>query len=113
MKNYRAEGQRVLVSASGDRAAGAPCIENGFFGYPVVAIVSGESGYLDISQREFEVTISSGQTWTKGMLVYITSGMGLTSTASGNTKVGKVTRLNADGGPKSGKVYMLTLPQQA
>lgn len=113
MKNYRGEGARVLVSASADRAAGAPCIENGFFGYPVTAITSGESGWLDISQREFEVTISSGQTWAKGTLIYITSGNALTSTASGNTKVGKVSRVNADGGPKSGKVYLLTLPQQA
>lgn len=113
MKNVRGEGARVLVSASAARSSGVPCIEEGFFGFPVKDIASGESGWLDISQREFEVTISSGQTWAKGTLIYLTSGGGLTSTASGNTKVGKVTRVNADGGPKSGKVYMLTLPQQA
>lgn len=114
MKNGRGPGERILVTAGAARVSGNPVVEDGFFGYPATSPASGEPYWLDISQKLFEVSVSSGQTWNKGTLIYITSGNLLTSAASGNRLVGKVARVSADNnGPASGKVWLLTLPQQA
>lgn len=117
-KNQRSDGRRIYIKAGGARTSGSPTYEDGFYGYPVTDAATDAYYWLDISQREWEVTVSGGQTWAKGTKIYAVGSppsegtVALTSTPTSNTLVGKVARVAADTGPATGKVWMLTLPQQ-
>lgn len=116
-KNLRSDGKRILVAYTLAVSSGNFVLQNGFHGVALTTQANGEVGWLNIAPGEAEVTISSGETWSLGALIYLVGSAtvnALTSAASGNRLVGKVSRVYGTGdqnrGVPSGKVHLLVLP---
>lgn len=109
-KNQRGSGKRVRFVAEANRASGAFVYEDGFHGVVVADVASGATGRLDIEQVEHLVAVPGNP--ARGTAVYVTPAMALTTTASTNRLVGKVTETPATM-PEiaAGSVWMLVLPQ--
>lgn len=116
-KNLRGDGKRIVVKYTLAVESGDIVLQDGFHGVAMTKKASGAIGVLNIAPGEVLVTISGGQTWVKGALIYLVGSAtpnALTSTPGGNRLVGKVSRVTGTGDEQkdvpSGKVWMLVLP---
>lgn len=118
MKNKRGFGERVVVVAAAARVSGQAVIEQGFFGFAETDALITTRYALDISTSEHEVAFLTGA--VKGQLVYCDPSNNLTLTSAGNRLAAKVSAVPGDGiyndatkEPKTGKMWIITLPQSA
>jgi predicted RecA/RadA family phage recombinase len=87
----RSDGKAVDITLTQTVEKGDLIVEDKFFGFACAAGVSGDDIALDISLREFEVTVGSGVTAAKGDILYITSAGVITNTSTSNKPCLKVT----------------------
>lgn len=109
-KNQRGSGKRVRFTAGANLISGAFVYSGGFHGVVVADVASGKTGILDIEQVEHLLAVPGNP--ARGANIYIDDTNALTTTATDNRLVGKVTETPATM-PEipAGSVWMLVLPQ--
>lgn len=127
MRSQFRPGNEVLVIATVARTEDLPCVDSGFFGFPVADALIGAEYVMDIQQ--VERIIASSASWiatpARGDLIYwqtdggIANGGALTKTAGSNRLVGVITAIGplfgvaGDKGVTANQLIMLVLPQAA
>jgi len=112
-------GLSVEIEVTSDIDTGELAYVNGFLGFNVRAIESGESGVLDIEPAQWDVILPTALNLSKGNLIYVDV-TDLTghipddsafSTTSGGSKV-KWAKAMTDQDDTTGQVRILQLPPQ-
>lgn len=97
MKNYVQPGQIVGVPAPADVLSGAGVLVGTLFGVAVADAASGAEVQIAV-EGVFTLPKAASQAWTVGALVYWdNTNLVCTTTASGNTLIGKAVQAVANG----------------
>lgn len=98
MKNYVQPGVTVTVTAPYALAAGDGCLVGAMFGVAGNSYANGATDAELVTDGVFDLTALSTDTATVGALLYWdNTNRRITTTASGNTKVGVATAAKASG----------------
>lgn len=97
MKNYVQEGNIITVPAPYDVASGAGALVGTLFGVAQTAAASGAAVPL-VVRGVFTLAKAASQAWTAGAAIYWdNTNKVCTTSASGNTMIGKATAAVANG----------------
>jgi predicted RecA/RadA family phage recombinase len=104
--NHRGDGDRIEVTAGANRVSGVPIVDGGFAGVPMTDCASGDRYSLALTD-EWEFDDPTGSSF--GAPVYITDASGVLAFAGGAglRLFGRVSRLPAQGGVPSGKMWVI------
>lgn len=96
MKNFVQNGDVVTVPAPYDRLSGEGALIGGLFGVAQADVSSGDTAAL-VTRGVFTLPKTSAQAWTVGAAIYWDdTNKVCTTTASGNTLVGKALAVAAN-----------------
>lgn len=97
MKNFVQHGDRLTLTAPAAMNSGEAVLIGKIFGVAVSNVASGADGEFD-TEGVFDITALTADTATVGAVLYWdTTNKRLTTTASGNTRVGVATKVKANG----------------
>jgi len=113
-------GLSVEIEVTSDIATGELAYVDGFLGFNVRAIESGESGVLDIEPSQWDILLPTALNLSKGNRIYvdvtdltghIPDDTAFSTSAGGSKKLWALAMTDQDG--TTGQVRILQLPQQA
>lgn len=97
MKNYVQGGSTLTLTAPYDVASGAGALVNLIFGIAIAAVLSGAVGEFE-TEGVYDITALSTDTAAVGVAAYWdNTNKRITTTSSGNTKVGVFSGVKANG----------------